>query len=544
MIKIALIFLALVLILSSCLPFQPSPPQQPERLAMRVLEEIDLSELNQVEDLLRKKSVYRKNLEDKVKVCQSVFEFFFIYLNVPLDEIPDWAIEEKEKAIQQALGKNRPIDYSFMNRILERLIKEEDFSYLNSPEEKFRILKNTIRGFLNAIGDPFADYADPVEVKLGITEITRGRYEGIGVQLSLEKGKFVIGAVFDGSPAKKAGLQVGDKILLIDGKDLTGATVRDIVIYIRNKKDPTIALTIERDSQRFEVVLKRSTIKQNFIASYPFVELPNDRGSTKKRLPYNFPLKDREGNLIKKVAYLKIFEFSVQAVKDLYYVLNRIDWDKYQGLIIDLRENHGGYIYTTVAALSYFLRGGETALIVQDHQGRKESIYIPHRSTTLYPEREEFRVEVHPQLVPMDLPIVILVGSKTFSGAEVFSACLRDWQRAVLIGKERTAGKGTVNRWFLLRDGKYGALYIGVNLWLTPTGEFLEPLRKEEKGGLLPDPLVEWTEKDYFLNGQDPNWDPEIFAALDWLKIYFKEESKDSSFSKGAKIFCLFRKAP
>ena len=504
-------------------------------------QEVDLSVLNEVEEIIRKNSVSRGKLADKVTVAENVFDFFFIYLGITPDKIPDWAHEEKDRAIREAIeGKNlaelpllerifewlrqkmlghlgtrqRPIDYGFFNKILERLIHEEGLSYLDHPEERFRILEATIKGFIASIYDPFAEYVNPTEVRLGATE-GRGQYEGLGIGIRMEGGRFIINMVVKGSPAEKAGLQVDDIIVYIDNKDLTGATVREIGLYIRGKVDPKIVLTIERNKEIFNIAVIRETIKQVKLSSWPSFDLPEGRGNTADGLPYTFPIRDQEGNQQIDVAYIKIKNFSTAMVHDLYFVLNNIDWTKYRKLIIDVRENPGGYVYTTIAALSYFLPPSTVAVIVQDHTGWQEAHLTPRAPITVGPK--DATVQAHPNLVPADIPVVVLIGAKSASGAEVFAATLRDHGRATIIGKERSAGKGTTNRWFYLRQGEYGALFLATGLWLAPKGQFVEPLRADQDGGLVPQILVQWTERDYFLNGQDPNWDPEIFAALDVL---------------------------
>ena len=220
-------------------------------------------------------------------------------------------------------------------------------------------------------------------------------------------------------------------------------------------------------------------------------------------------------DLSKILCGMKKPEILFQATRDLYFVLQQISWEDCQGIIIDVRENPGGFVHATIAALSYFLKGGEIAVVTEDPKERKDFEIIPRGKVNL--GSGDWAVTAHPGLVPAKLPIAILIDSKSFSGAEVFAGAMRDNQRAVLVGKESTGGKGTVNRWFPLRDKEYGALYIAIGLWKTPNGEFVEPLRRDEEGGLSPQILIEWTEEDRFRKGQDPNYDLEIFAVFDVL---------------------------
>ena len=509
------------------LPGQKPGPEKPiiknGLLPPKEKQEIDFSILNDVEVILRKYSVYRAKLQDPEEIAQSILELFFIHINIPLEKIPDWAKQEKDLAVGNALQKKKPVDYVFLNNIFERITKEKDFAHLNNPEEKFRLLKSAIQGFINAAGDPFASYADPVEVQLGATK-DRGEYEGIGFTLDLAGGKFVITGILEGSPAQGAGLQAGDVILEIDGKDPLGVTMRELTLYIRGKADPKITLKIKRDGQVIDVFLEKRLVKRAQLASWPSFDLPDGQGqrNTSKDLPYNFPLKDRQGNPNEKVVYLKLAAFSIQAVNDLYFILQKITWEKYEGVIIDLRDNPGGYVHATIAALSYFLKGGEVVITTEDYDWRKDFEIIPRAKVSL--GSDDWAVIARPGLVPANITAIVLIDSKSFSGAEVFAGAMRDHGRAVLVGKERSGGKGTINRWFSLRGGEYGALYIATGLWRTPVlKEFVEPLRRDEKGGLLPQVLVEWSEQDYLKKDQDPNYDLEIFAALDTLKNTAKE---------------------
>lgn len=523
-----LVVLVLVAVLvvnfSGCqiLPKKEVPATPKQEIAKECLcppkeaKEVDFSVLNDAENLLRENSVYRKKLQNPAETAEVIFETFFIHVNVPLEKIPEWAKLEKDLAVNEALEKKKPVDYSFFNKIFKRMVEDEGFSNLDNSEAKFKLLKSMMQGFINSIGDPFAAYADPVEVSLGITE-NRGEYEGIGVTMDLTQGRFVITGVLEGSPAYGAGIQVGDVILEIDGKDPSGCTMREFSLYIRGKEDPKITFKIKRGEQIIEIALEKRAVKQVQLATWPSFDLSDgdSQRSTAKDLPYNFPLKDRDGKVVDNVVYIKMAEFSIQMANDLYYVLQRIPWANYQGIIVDLRGNPGGYVSATIAALSYFLKGGDVAIMTEDYNGRKDLEIVPRGKINL--GQGDWAVTAHPGLVPAGIPVVILIDSQSFSGSEVFAGAMRDHQRAVLVGKERSGGKGTINNWFQLRKGEYGALYIAIGLWKTPNGEFVEPLRRDEKGGLAPQVLVEWTDADRIKQGQNPDYDLDIFAALDVL---------------------------
>lgn len=507
------LILGISMIFSGCLPAEePRPEEEAPRLVKEELRELNFKKLNDVELILSNYSVFwDEEKVDRAEVALKVLEAVFVHLQVPPTQIPDWAHDIKDEAVLKAQEQNKRVDYGFLNEVLEELIKQPDYQYLASSYEKLKLWKAAVQGFINAVQDPFASYATPTEVKLGATEMSSGTYEGIGVSMNKEKGEMILTEVKKGSPAERAGLRIGDKVLKIDGMSLEGATIRHIILYIRQKEDPAITLTIEHQNGQIEdIKVVKERIEQVCLKSWPGVDLPGGRENTAETLPYIFPLSDREGNLQPDIAYLKIEDFSVQMTRDLYFVLSSLDLSKFKGLIIDVRENPGGRVDATAAAISYFLPGESVFYIERDISGRETAFLLP-------PQKLEWKygLTFEPNLVPEDLPVVILVGSGSYSGAEVFAAALRDHGRTVLVGKDRTGGKGTINNWFEIEMGEYGALYIAIKLWLTPKGELIEPLHRDEEGGLLPDYLIEWSDEDYFKHGQDLNWDPEIFKAID-----------------------------
>ncbi len=472
--------------------------------SFREKQEIDFAVLNEVERIIRRYSVSREKLIDSVVAAEKLFDFFFAYLEIKPEQIPEWAQEILREAINEARENRRGrVNYRFLNEILEKLIQEDP--YLKCPEGKFHLLEAIIEEFIKILGDPFTGYVNPLYVRLGITE-PPGQPGGLGFRVEVIDERFVVTEIVAESPAEEAGLRVGDILIYINDKDLTNATIRAIILYIRGRRCPEFILTVERYGE-IDIFITRGVFRR-MLSSYPPFGLPDGR-NTGETLPYNFSIQDRKRNSIAGLIYIKMNNFSPEMIADLYFLLNQVNWEEYRKLILDLRENPGGFVFVTIAALSYFLPPSTVAIVLGDHAGRHREQLTPRAPVTI--ERAGMKVRAHPNLVPPDTEIVVLVGERSASGAEVFASALRDHQRAKIVGSTRTFGKGTANRWLSLPEG-YGALFLATSLWFAPEGEFVE------SRGLLPQVLVEWTERDHYLNRQNPNWDPEIFAALEIFK--------------------------
>lgn len=352
--------------------------------------------------------------------------------------------------------------------ILEEIYRILGEDFVNPDAVEFDILREgAIKGLIAELGDPHTDYLTPEELELGI-DIISGTFEGIGATVDQDPvtGDIVIVAPFRDSPAEKAGVRPGDVIRAVDGESTEGWSVTDAVRRIRGDQGTPVTLTIERSAGNTEdVTITRDTI------AIPTV--------------FTREVEDANGAPVKELAYIELQQFTEQTVADMRTELKRIDEAGYDGLILDLRRNPGGGLDATVAVADIFLDGG-VVLTQIDREGR-ETVY-----------------EARPGGEGVDIPLVILVGPGSASGAEVVAGALRDNGRATLIG-EKTFGKGSVNHLRDLSDG--GALYVTIARWLTPNGEQIEGV------GLSPDVLREFTEEDIVAQR-----DIQLFAAIDFLR--------------------------
>jgi carboxyl-terminal processing protease len=281
-----------------------------------------------------------------------------------------------------------------------------------------------ISGMVDALGDTgHSSFLSPDMIKEE-QEFTKGRYKGIGAEVKMKDGHVVIVAPIDGSPAQKAGLRPGEIILKVDGKDMTGLPLIEVVKHISGPAGTRVTLSIlnpESGSTR-DVTLTRATITVHNVRW--------------QRLPGT------------AVAQLRIAGFSEGVSKDLRQALKEIKAKGIKGIILDLRDDPGGLLGEAVDSASEFLSGGNVLL---EKNVKGEITPVPVRSGGKATE----------------IPMVGLVNGGTASAAEIVAGALQDAGRAKLVG-EKTFGTGTVLREFPLSDGS--ALLLAVEEWLTPKG--------------------------------------------------------------------------
>jgi carboxyl-terminal processing protease len=281
-----------------------------------------------------------------------------------------------------------------------------------------------ISGMANALGDTgHSRFLTPEMVK-SEQNFVQGQFEGIGAEVQEKGGHIVIVAPLDGSPAQKAGLRPGDIILKVNGQDVTGLPLTEVVGRILGPAGTSVTLTILNPStgQTRDLTLVRARITVNNVT---WQILP---GTT--------------------VADVRIAGFSQGVTKDLQKALDEVHQQGATALILDLRNDPGGLLEEAVGTASQFLTSGNV-LLEKNAQGQ----------TTPVP--------IQPGGVAPDIPMVVLVNGGTASAAEIVAGALQDPHRATLVG-ETTFGTGTVLNEFSLSDGS--ALLLAVEEWLTPDG--------------------------------------------------------------------------
>ncbi len=284
-----------------------------------------------------------------------------------------------------------------------------------------------ISGMVDALGDTgHSTFLSPSMVKQEQQQ-TAGEYDGIGAQVQQKDGNAVIVAPLDGSPALKAGLLPGDIIMRVDGQDVTGHSLDQILQQIVGPAGTSVTLTIMTPSTGVtrDVTIVRAKIT---IHNVTWVQLP---GTT--------------------IAQVRLAEFSQGATQDLKTALAQIQQQHLTGIILDMRNNPGGLLSESVGTASQFLASGNV-LQEKNAQGQTRA------------------VAVQPGGVATDIPMVVLIDYGTASAAEIVAGALQDAHRATLVG-DTTFGTGTVLNEFPLSDGS--ALMLATQEWLTPSGRVI-----------------------------------------------------------------------
>lgn len=323
-----------------------------------------------------------------------------------------------------SFGQNSNINFDLFwetwNKLQERYVDQKKLD----PKKMYM---GAIKGMVASVDDPYTFFLTPDENKQTKDDLG-GKFEGIGAQLGLKDGRIIIIAPLKDSPAEKAGVKPGDYINKVDDVLTNKWTLSQAVSKIRGPKDTKVKLTLERNSKVLDVVIVRQQI---IIAS---VELSYE----------------------KKIAILKVNQFGDNTNDEWNRAVQNISakWANKQigGMVLDLRDNPGGYLDSSVYLASEFLPLGK--LVVK-------------QEATLYGDKE-YRVSRIGML--KDIPVVVLINKGSASASEILAGALRDYDRAQLVG-EKSFGKGSVQEALDLKEG--AGLHVTVAKWVLPNGDWI-----------------------------------------------------------------------
>ncbi len=358
-------------------------------------------------------------------------------------------------------GKEEGIDFSVFwetwQMIKDKYVKADE---LDSQD----LVYGAVRGLVGSLEDQNSVFMAPSDAKK-FNEDIAGEFSGIGAEIGIRNDQLVIIAPLKGTPAEKAGLKPMDKILKIGDKSTDGLIVDEAVKLIRGLKGTTVILTVLRQNwdKPKEIPIIRDTI-----------QIPT----------LDWEIKD--GN----IAYFHLYNFYEQAPLLFYQAVVKTSLSAPRGIILDLRNNPGGYLEASVNLAGWFLEKGKIVVSEKFRSG----------------EKEEFKSYGSGFL--KNLPIVVLVNEGSASASEILAGALRDNRGVKLIGK-KSFGKGTVQELQTLKDGSM--VKITVAYWLLPKGHQIE------KNGLIPDYEVDLTEEDI-----KANKDPQLEKAMEILKNEIK----------------------
>jgi len=339
------------------------------------------------------------------------------------------------RAFEENLGKDR-LDLRLMWQVRDVLQKK----YLDKSQIKDnKMVYGAISGMVSSLGDPYTVFLPPTENKASNEDLA-GEFGGVGIQLGYKDKTLAVMAPLAKTPAEKAGLKAGDLILKIKdvekniNRDTSGISLDEAVNLIRGKVGTEVTLKMYREgvTGTFDVTLKRDSI----VVPSLEMEVKTEKG--------------------KNIVWIKLYKFSEQVYKDWPSLVDKILAEKnknrgdFGGIILDLRNNPGGFLQASVLVASDFIRDG----VVVEQAGADG-------------QKITYRVEKGRGKLVSD-KLVVLINGGSASASEILAGALRDYNRGKLVG-EKSFGKGTVQSPEDFADGS--GLHITVAKWLLPSGK-------------------------------------------------------------------------
>jgi carboxyl-terminal processing protease len=350
------------------------------------------------------------------------------------------------------------VDFSLLWETWHKL----EGNYVNPEKlDRQKMVYGAISGMVKAIGDPYTLFFNPEDTKKFLEDIS-GSFEGVGMEIGIRKGQVQVIAPLEGTPAQEAGIRSGDKIIKIDDTLTMDITIEEAVSLIRGPKGTEVLLTIMRDEWDGP---KEFKVKRDVI------EIPSMKWELKEN----------------NIAYIKLYHFSERSHLDFQKIALEILNSSADRIILDLRNNPGGYLERAQNIAGWFLERGQTVVIEDFGAGKEQEIY---------------KAEGNSQL--KDYPLVILLNQGSASASEILASALRDNRGVKIIG-ETSYGKGSVQKLEELEGGS--SLKVTIANWLSPNGELIADK------GLKPDIEVIMTDQDY-----NEEKDPQLDKALEIIK--------------------------
>lgn len=367
------------------------------------------------------------------------------------------------------------------------------------------LVYGAIRGMLNSL-DPHSSFMTAEGYKDMQVE-TKGEFGGIGIQIGMKESMLTVIAPIEDTPAFKAGIKAGDKIGKINNVTTRDMTLQDAVSKMRGAPKTTVTISIMREGWKElkDFTLTREIIKVKSVKS-----------------------KVLEGS----IGYVKINQFQEQTSNDLAAALKKLNEEKITSLVLDLRNDPGGLLNSSIDVASQFLEKGKLVVYTKTRSGEKSEFFTDNN--------DHFK-----------LPMVVLVNQGSASASEIVAGALKDWNRAVTIGTV-TFGKGSVQTVIPLSDGS--GLRLTTAKYYTPKGKSIQGtgitpdiiVKLEAKNGAKEHPVLREKDLEHHLKNEqadpkgeeketapfevDEKDDIQLQRAVDILKTWnvFKELPKAS----------------
>ncbi|MER1955734.1 MAG: S41 family peptidase [Solibacillus sp.] len=334
-------------------------------------------------------------------------------------------------------------DFAAVNELHELITAESVYDITSE-----KLVEGALRGMANAINDPYSTYYSQQEAVFHKQALASERV-GIGLELSEVNGKFIVVAPVKASPAEKAGIRPLDELVQVDETRLEGKTLGDVMKLMQGEAGETVALVLYRPELERHVKLevKREKLKNTTVETQ-LLEVEEV-----------------------KIGYVIISLFAENTAEEWKKALDVLLAKEVQGLIIDVRDNPGGYLHSVAQMMSMFEQNEKTFAYMQNHEGATESLKTK-TSEAFAPYAKQLS----------NMPITVLQNEGSASASEVFAGALQDWKRGVVIGVT-SFGKGTVQQTWELQNG--GEVKLSTNKWLTPSKRWIHQV------GIEPDLEVE-----------------------------------------------------
>lgn len=329
--------------------------------------------------------------------------------------------------VQASTKKEEDVNTYELLNLLGEVLERTKHSYVEEVTDK-KLIESAINGMLTSL-DPHSSYLDAKSFNY-MNEQTKGKFGGIGIEITMDNGLVKIVSPIDDTPADKAGIKAGDYITHIDGETVIGLGLNEAVSKLRGKIGTKVKLSIRRvNSKPIEITIKREEIKIQSVKS---------------------EIKDES------ISYIRISSFTEDIDKTITDAINKAKKDlknKLLGIVIDVRNNPGGLLDQAVEVSDLFLEKGE----IVSTRSRNEEDTVKFMATA--------------GDIAKDLPIVVIINEGSASASEILAGALQDHHRAIVLG-EKSFGKGSVQT--VMPLGDFGAMRITTARYYTPSGRSIQ----------------------------------------------------------------------
>ena len=404
--------------------------------------------------MIKKISIY--NINYKI----NIFLAFFLVFNICL-------IEQN-----LARAENRQETYKQLN-LFGDVFQRVQEQYVEEVTDK-KLIESAISGMLQSL-DPHSSYLSPESYK-DMQVKTKGKFGGLGIEITMEDGVVKVVSPIDDTPAANAGMKSGDLIIGINGESIRGLSINDAVSQLRGPVGSKVVITVVRDKKDpFEIEIIRDVIK----------------------------IRSVRHNIIKNIGYVRLTTFSDTTTSGLEKSVDEIKKElgkKFQGLILDLRNNPGGLLNQSISVTDSFLNQGE----IVSTQGRKDD--------------DTSRIFAKKGDIIDGKPMIVLINSGSASASEIVAGALKDHSRAIIVGT-RSFGKGSVQSIIPLAGN--GAMRLTTARYYTPSGISIQAK------GIEPDIIVEAGITELTKEMPENRREENLRGALDKKEKDTKKDSAD-----------------